>query len=406
MPPVLDHAHAGHFDIADQRAIAAEDPAVDDIAFGRAGQDRRVGIQHDDVALIEAGAVGSTRDCTIQQGAADARHAHARRDVASLRAQALPVFQPAQFLDRIDRAVRIRTHAPAPARIQVIPQREQAIAKIRFGGGTDRHGGTAARDVLHFAIVQVGGVHQRPARVHRHAGQQPFHRPRTAQGDAFLDLWQLFGNVDVDPRRRRQRGQHLVHRVGRHRAQAVQRAADAHCVAFAGPQGLEQSQIGVDGMAEALLARRQRPAIEATGHVQHRQQGDADAGIARGEQQRLRHCIGLRIGRAIRPVVQVVEFADRGVTGFEHLHVQLRGNGVQQVGIEARGHRVHGFAPGPERIRGIGLAFGQAGHRPLEGMRMQVGDAGQGPAARGAGGDRRVRRVHRRIVAQTRRGLR
>ena len=39
-------------------------------------------------------------------------------------------------------------------------------------------------------------------------------------------------------------------------------------------------------------------------------------------------------------------------------------------------------------------------------LRMQVGDAGQGPAARGAGGDGSRRRVHRRIVAQTRHGLR
>ena len=94
---------------------------------------------------------------------------------------------------------------------------------------------------------------------------------------------------------------------------------------------------------------------------------------------------GIGVRPAVGRVVQVVEFADRGVAGFQHLDVQLRGDRLQRFGVEARGEAVHGFAPGPERVLGIGLALGQAGHRALERMRMQVGDAGHDPARAGGG---------------------
>ena len=90
---------------------------------------------------------------------------------------------------------------------------------------------------------------------------------------------------------------------------------------------------------------------------------------------------GSAYGAAVGRVVQVMEFADGGVAGLEHLDVQLRGDGVQRVGIEARGEAVHRLAPGPERVLGIGLALGEAGHRALERVRMQVGDAGHDPVA-------------------------
>src|SRR5690606_12744520 len=92
------------------------------------------------------------------------------------------------------------------------------------------------------------------------------------------------------------------------------------------------------------------------------------------------------------------ELAHRGVAGFEHLHVQLCGHRVQRVGIEARGHAVHGVAPGPERIGRMRLTLRQPRHRALEGMRMQVGDAGQAPAS-GNGLDRQRGQVgHRRAA--------
>src|SRR5690606_22103458 len=78
---------------------------------------------------------------------------------------------------------------------------------------------------------------------------------------------------------------------------------------------------------------------------------------------------------------QVVELAHLRVARLEHLDVQLAGHRVQAVGVEARRHPVHGLAPGPERVLRMGLALGHPGHRALERMRMQVGDARQLPAA-------------------------
>src|SRR3546814_1838417 len=81
----------------------------------------------------------------------------------------------------------------------------------------------------------------------------------------------------------------------------------------------------------------------------HRQQGQADAGVARGGDQRLRHRRRIGVRQAVGRVVEVVEFADAGVAGFKHLDVKLRGHRMQGVGVEARGDAVHRLAPGPER---------------------------------------------------------
>src|SRR5690606_33240791 len=121
----------------------------------------------------------------------------------------------------------------------------------------------------------------------------------------------------------------------------------------------------------------QRTAVETAAHVQHRQQRDADAGVGRGAQQRARHRRRILVAAATRRVVQVVELADAGVAGLEHLRVQLRRDRVQRVRVEALGHAVHGLAPGPERLLGIALALGHAGHRPLERVGVQVRDAGE-----------------------------
>src|SRR5690606_22139758 len=43
------------------------------------------------------------------------------------------------------------------------------------------------------------------------------------------------------------------------------------------------------------------------------------------------------------------------------------------------GEAVHRLAPAPERVLRMLLALGHAGHRPLECVRVQVGDAGHDP---------------------------
>ena len=134
-------------------------------------------------------------------------------------------------------------------------------------------------------------------------------------------------------------------------------------------------------MAEAALARFQFAPVETGAHVQHRQQGQTDAGIGGGRDQGARHRGRVVVWVAVGLVVQVVELADGGVAGFQHFRVELHRHGVQRIGIQPAGEAVHQLAPGPEAVGRIGLVFGQAGHRALEGVRMGVRDAGQREAA-------------------------
>src|SRR3546814_18688794 len=102
----------------------------------------------------------------------------------------------------------------------------------------------------------------------------------------------------------------------------------------------EQAQVAVEVVAEALLPLAQRAAVETAGHVQHRQQGHADAGVARGVDQRLRHRRRLRVRQAGGRVVEVLEVADAGVAGFTPLDVKMivhpmPGAGIARTGTQA-----------------------------------------------------------------------
>jgi hypothetical protein len=220
--------------------------------------------------------------------------------------------------------------------------------------------------------------------------------------------------VDVQWHVRRQGIVHRAHRVLGYRAQAVEGAADAQRGALLRAQYPDQPQEPVDVVPEAPLPLRQWSSIEATRDVQHRQQGQADAGLARGVDQRARHCCRIGVGLSVGRVVQVVELADAAVARLEHLDVQLRRNRLQRIRVEAPGHPVHGLAPGPERVvravRVVAAALGQPGHCPLEGVRVQVGNRRQSagrdvrrrrgaPAVRGP---QCVRLVHRAILGDAR----
>ena len=64
------------------------------------------------------------------------------------------------------------------------------------------------------------------------------------------------------------------------------------------------------------------------------------------------------------------------VSGFQHLAIELGGNGIQLLGIDTACETVHLFAPGPEAVGRVATALGQAGHGALEGMAVAVGDCG------------------------------
>jgi len=75
-------------------------------------------------------------------------------------------------------------------------------------------------------------------------------------------------------------------------------------------------------------------------------------------------------------MMQIMEFADMAVSGFQHFTVELGGNGIQLFGVDAASEPVHLLAPGPEAVGRVAATFGQASHGTLKGMAVTVGDCG------------------------------
>ncbi len=100
-----------------------------------------------------------------------------------------------------------------------------------------------------------------------------------------------------------------------------------------------------------------------------------------------RHLRRIVVGPAIGRVVQIVELADRGEPGFEHLDIELRGDRLDIVWRQLVEEAVHHLPPGPEAVAAGTGDLGEAGHAALEGVAVQVGHAGQWQ--RRVGGDRR-----------------
>ena len=81
------------------------------------------------------------------------------------------------------------------------------------------------------------------------------------------------------------------------------------------------------GAVEAVLPGHERPAVAAAPLVEHRQQGQADAGVLRRGNQGLRHRAGIVVPATIRLVMQIMEFADTGEARLQHFRICKRGNG-------------------------------------------------------------------------------
>ncbi len=115
--------------------------------------------------------------------------------------------------------------------------------------------------------------------------------------------------------------------------------------------------------------------------IEDGQQGQANARlIGRGDDP-LGHLGYVRVVTAVHVVMQVVELADAGIACLEHLQIGPRRDGLELVGVEHAGQRVHAAAPGPEVVgTGGGVRayeLGAAGQRPLMGVRMQIDHARQ-----------------------------
>ncbi len=294
-----------------------------------------------------------------------------------------PVLEPAQLLDPAARDLAVGADGQRHAGREPARQVAQAVAEVGLGAWAQHDAGATARELLQFDRGDMGGVHQLPARVHAGVAQQPFDRPRAGGGEAVAHLGQLLGDVDVQ-RAVAAVGQ-CAQRLRPHRAQRMQRRAAGQQRPAGSAHGTLQRHHLVHRGAEAALALAQRTAVESAGHVQRRQQAEPDPGLQRRRDQRVAHRARRRVGAPVRLVVQVVELADRGVAMQQQVGVELGGDRVQRRRVDRAGIAVHGFAPAPEGVALGGLAFGEPGHRALEGVRMQVRHPRHHPAAQRRG---------------------
>ncbi|MNT01991.1 hypothetical protein D3C72_1364780 [compost metagenome] len=165
--------------------------------------------------------------------------------------------------------------------------------------------------------------------------------------------------------------------VAGHRAQAV-RGDAKHRIGQRGQRGtgiIEQLCEPVYVMDEAALCRVRRRPTEIGVGVEHRQQGQADAGLPGRSSNLHAHLGAIGVGAAIGIVVQVVEFADAGEAAFQHFHVGLGGDGLHCIRAQMGQEAVHQFTPAPETVAVAATDLGQAGHAALEGVAVQVRQA-------------------------------
>ena len=263
---------------------------------------------------------------------------------------------------------------------------ENPITEVGFGGGTDAGHGSAASRARIFLGRHMRGMNQAPARIDGRMLEQPLHGALATPGQAVVHLLGLLGDMDVH----RRLGQHGVQAcergleaVRRHGAQRMRSQAQG-CLLRPGHglQLLQQGEHVVRAANDAglILARRQAP--EAAGLIEHGQQGHAYAGLLRRTQQRQRQAGIVGIGLAAHIMVHIVELAHRGVARLQHFQVQPGRDRLQGLGRHAIGKAVHQLAPAPEAVLRLTAEFGQPAERALEGVRVQIGHAGDQRAGR------------------------
>jgi len=170
-----------------------------------------------------------------------------------------------------------------------------------------------------------------------------------------------------------------------HRAQAV-RGETEHRIVLAlqrARAALQQLGKTIDIVDQPALGRVRRGATEIGMRIEHRQQGQADPAGTGGSGDALGHFGTVGVRRTVRPVMQIVELANPGEPGFQHLHIGLLGDRLHGLGLQMRQEAVHQLAPAPEAVPAVAADLGQPGHATLEGVAVQVAQARQGDGQRG-----------------------
>ena len=221
---------------------------------------------------------------------------------------------------------------------------------------------------------------QAPALVHAGIVQKPLHRARTETRPDFLDLRRLLGGMDVQrsPRcERRGEGDPLrVHRPQRMNGHPGARVRIE--LAHRRVRLLPQTRKAIRRVREPDLSGVQRLAAATAVPIEDRQQGQPDPRLCRRGGDAARKLRGTIIGRAARLMVDIVELGHRGETGLEHPHLGEGRDRLELVGTEPLEKPVHQRSPGPEAVARIGTPpFGEAGHRALKGVAVQIDGRGE-----------------------------
>ena len=229
----------------------------------------------------------------------------------------------------------------------------QAVAEVGLGARADHDAGAAARPPRRSR--RASRAWRAPAAsAHRAAARAPAtrsaarrwrrcsRRPRAVCSATWM--W-------IGPSKPSASASQLCDRRRRGGAQRVDREAGAHA---AGARLASMPSRRVQTLArragEAALVVAQRRLREAGALVQHRQQRQADAGLAGGVGQRPRQLERVGVRRAVGVVLQVVELADLRVAAAQQLDVQLRRDRAQLLRRDAQRDAVHAVAPRPEVV--------------------------------------------------------
>ena len=205
-------------------------------------------------------------------------------------------------------------------------------------------------------------MHRGEALAQRTLEVQQRGRARSIDLECRFVLGRLLGDVGVQRRGALSRPAGDGRRRFRvHRADAVDRGADPRRGAAA--ELANPDRPGVDvGVEEALLDRvGLDPPVEVAGV----EQGQPDARVFSASQDRVAHRVGLLVGGAARPVVDVVELPTSVMPASAISAKALRARRCIVSGSSLPARDTSPAPPCPERPR---RALGAPAQRPLEGV--------------------------------------
>ena len=177
---------------------------------------------------------------------------------------------------------------------------ECAVAEIGFGDRAKPRDRARCRHVARLFVGHVGGMNQAPAAIDRRVIEQPVHRTFAAPGDAILDLFGLFGDMDMDwAVLRRAAGSRQVRRgvTARNECGAMPTIAPSSSATARREASIRRAK-PIDIVDEAALAVHRAASAKTGMRIEHRQQRQPDAAGLRGSRNALGEFADIGVRRA------------------------------------------------------------------------------------------------------------